>query len=385
MWVSLVVIQTAIAQHVVGGSAVAQGDWQDAVAVYKGSTVQCTGVLVAPTVVLTAAHCVGGITAVRLGTNDYNKGGELIEVLRSARHPNSSNTYDIAALILADAAPVPPRMIAQDCVLDTYLIDGADVSVVGFGATDSQGLKFTSTLMEGFTTVDDADCSDIESGCNVDVSPGGELGAGGSDKVDSCFGDSGGPLYLLTPKGDYLVGITARGYNGNGPPCGQGGIYVRPDAVFDWIEAEGGVLLDTPDCTPNSPPVPTADIIEVEPGEVGTGRVYANDPDLDDTHQYTVVEEPVHGQVSIGADAIVEYVAFANRIGEDAFVVEVIDDHGGTAEVTVDVRIGMVPVNGSNLAGGEIACGCSAGTRHRPVMGWAILFVSVGLMRRRVT
>ena len=39
--------------------------------------------------------------------------------------------------------------------------------------------------------------------------PGGELIAGGGG-IDSCAGDSGGPLYLHTEVGSYLVGLAVR-------------------------------------------------------------------------------------------------------------------------------------------------------------------------------
>ena len=52
-------------------------------------------------------------------------------------------------------------------------------------------------------------------GCNPNVAPGGEFIAGGSGTADSCFGDSGGPVYLDTPAGPVLIGrsrvvLTAR-------------------------------------------------------------------------------------------------------------------------------------------------------------------------------
>jgi hypothetical protein len=50
--------------------------------------------------------------------------------------------------------------------------------------------------------------------------------------TDSCFGDSGGPLFL----DGALVGVVSRGVGTAGAPCGGGGIYVRADRVVAWIE-----------------------------------------------------------------------------------------------------------------------------------------------------
>jgi len=233
---------------VVGGHEVEAGMWEDTAAIYFGNEVGCTGVLIAPDVVITAGHCNEGIDRVKLGTNDYNNGGEIIRVAEIHEYPNSLSTYDLAILILEKSSDIEPRVIAQDCILDDHLYDGADVTIVGYGAIDPQGYQYVSTLMEGTTVIDDADCTELSTGCNASVSPEGELGAGARDNVDSCYGDSGGPLYLNTDEGDFLVGITSRGYNSSSWDCGHGGIYVRPDAVIDWIEEVIGQPLATPEC-----------------------------------------------------------------------------------------------------------------------------------------
>ena len=85
------------------------------------------------------------------------------------------------------------------------------------------------------TTVVDDTCSRPEAGCNPGTD--GELIAGG-DGVDTCDGDSGAPL--LTPDGD-LVGIASRGIQDGSGACGEGGIYVRADAVWPWVEDELGI------------------------------------------------------------------------------------------------------------------------------------------------
>ena len=239
-------VDDTVIDGVVNGNPVSSGDWMDTAAIYFGNQVGCTGVLIAPNAVLSAGHCVDGITAVKLGTNDFSSGGERIKVTEIIEYPQSQRSYDLAILILETPSTMEPRMIARGCVLDDLDV-GAEVTIVGYGALDPQGNQYGSELMEGFTTIDDPECTDMQSGCVNSVSPGGELGAGGSDDVDSCYGDSGGPLYLNTDHGDYLVGITSRGYNSSWD-CGGGGIYVRPDAVIDWLEENIGEELPTPDC-----------------------------------------------------------------------------------------------------------------------------------------
>lgn len=357
---------------VVNGSQVQDGDWEDAAAIYFGDWVECTGVLVAPTVVLTAGHCMGGITDVRLATNDYRAGGEKIAVKKEVEYPHSQSSYDIGLLILKKAAKTTPRLIAQDCILDDYLKNGADVTIVGYGATDYYGEEFGTLLMEGFTTVDDFDCSEFP-GCESSVSPGGEIGAGAEDNVDSCYGDSGGPLYLNTPKGDYLIGLTSRAYNGVSVPCRDGGIYVRPDAVIDWIEEETGVDIAPAVC--NSPPEPENIEAEAEPGETIKIDLDANDPDKGDDHVWKIKEQPEDGEAKIEGNRLI-YTAPEDE-GTQVIKLKVTDDGSpemdATMKVTVDVSAGE--------SGGGI-CGCASGGSAAGGLS-GLLALGLALVRRQ--
>jgi secreted trypsin-like serine protease len=163
--------------NVVGGAAVAEGDWLDAAGIDYGSDILCSGVLVAPNVVLTAGHCTGGIRNVVLGATDYtDPDAEVIRVQRTYKYPSYWGNGDIAALKLETDSVHPPRPIALDCILDDYLANGSDVTIVGYGAHDIWGQEYDSTLREAFTTVTDFDCS-ADSSCWDPISPGGEIGA----------------------------------------------------------------------------------------------------------------------------------------------------------------------------------------------------------------
>jgi len=235
--------------NIYGGAPVEPGDWPDTAAILdKRGEVFCTGTLIAPNVVLSAAHCATGGSAdprsVVLASEDLS-GGEAISVTRYEVHEKWQQTYDVAVLILAEDAETAPRMLATDCVLEEHLGDDAAVTIVGYGATEETDFNELKNVVE--TVVTDHDCSQTgRFDCLEDVSPNGELMAGG-DGADSCYGDSGGPLYLNTPEGDFLVGVTSRGASYTSD-CGDGGVYVRPDAVLDWIEETAAVTLARPDC-----------------------------------------------------------------------------------------------------------------------------------------
>ena len=55
---------------------------------------------------------------------------------------------------------------------------------------------------------------------------------------DTCKGDSGGPLYVQNPNGDWLpAGATSRGTAISSTMCGDGGTYVRVDAYAEWVKS----------------------------------------------------------------------------------------------------------------------------------------------------
>lgn len=233
---------------VVGGTPVQPGAWRDAVAVLSPDAV-CTGTLIAPDVVLTAGHCIDPSPIfVVVDTVDYGQpGGEPIRVKAAVAYPDWQDSYDVGVLVLEHAATVPPRVVAATCTARAALVAGAPVTLVGFGLTTTTGKGENTRLHEGRVPVLDATCTDPDA-CMPSVSPGGEFIAGGA-RIDSCFGDSGGPVYLDTPDGPALAGVVSRGYPTSGPPCGTGGVYVRADQVISWVERVTGEPIHRTRCT----------------------------------------------------------------------------------------------------------------------------------------
>ncbi len=232
---------------VIGGTLVPPGKWPDAVAVL-GAQGSCTGTLIAPDVVLTAGHCAGANpTRVIANTTNYNvSGGTTMNVKSVTAYPSWETTYDVSVIVLTQPiVGVTPRKLGTACSFQGFARD-TQIHLVGFGLTDDAGIGDNTQLHEAMTVVTDPDCSGT-GGCVKAVAPGGEFIAGGNG-TDSCFGDSGGPVYLDTPRGTVVIGAVSRGLDGSATPCGGGGIYVRTDKIVQWIESTTGKTIAKDDC-----------------------------------------------------------------------------------------------------------------------------------------
>jgi len=327
---------------VIGGDNAMAGKWPDVAAILfpeaTGDEPRCTGTLVAPTIVITAGHCYDPFNLplpdnVLIGTSSLARprDGETIAIKRGYTFPSAASTEDIAVLVLARASSRTPREIAAGWVR-VDIANGAAISLVGFGAVNQDGDMYVEELQEARSTITDFDCS-TSLGCNAAARPAGELGAGGMG-IDTCPGDSGGPLYLATSYGTFLAGVTSRSYGDAHVACSEGGIYVRPDKVIAWIEQQaGGQVARGPE--------PEADPIVAVHGDGGDTRISVNDP-RSDAHRFEITTPPAHGTAKVRGDGAVRVcIDPAAAPGDDELTVTIIDTkHDGRAlPITIPIQI----------------------------------------------
>lgn len=279
-----------------GGGSVARAavtDGELASAAEVGATVSlyfssmgesgCTGTLIAPRVVVTAAHCVADVSASMLqvvvgSTTPADADDEQFYGVESATaHPEYrsdgyptddpaglSDERDIAVLVLTtDVSGVEPARTLLPSDFNSALTPETDLVITGYGQT-----------AEGW----DADYGRLYIASTPYVRRSdGELLAGGPGTPDTCYGDSGGPAYAMVDGERHLAGITSRGASLGDGSCGSGGIYTLFGAYFAFVEeASGGLWSPGPvDDGGDGPPDDPAD----QPGDDDPIDDPTDDPD----------------------------------------------------------------------------------------------------------
>jgi trypsin len=292
---------TTPAHAVVGGQDASPGEYPFVAHITIDRIAQCTGTLVTPNHVVTAAHCSslvsGGIVNVPIG-----QPGQLIELTIGAHktptsyidagyngesdgeehvaksvavHPAylglRSVTGDVSVITLDRPSAKTPVKIASAAERSLWSA-GTLATIAGFGVTESGG-ESPDVLQEARVPIV---ADDVAAEAypyllrGVDPLFGGfesrtQVAAGfvGQGGVDSCQGDSGGPLLVPASNGWRLVGDTSYGIG-----CGEPdypGVYgrVADTTIREWIaqQAPGAIAggsTATATTTSTEPTTPTS-------------------------------------------------------------------------------------------------------------------------------
>jgi trypsin len=237
---------------IVGGTVANPADWPFVVTLYRKGRLHCGGSVIAPTKVLTAAHCVEGFNlskfAVIANRSDLKNtaAGQSIAITAGVTHPDFVTTgqHDMAVLTLAQATSAPPVALASAAEDSIFTAVGTQLNVAGWGAQNPFGFRLSALLKTTTERVRTtkrcvrAYSKDLYNPPSMICTLGRRLGKFKPDKIhtSACTGDSGGPLVAPTSGGLRQVGIVSFGGVFCGLPSAPT-VYSRVSSGLDFIAA----------------------------------------------------------------------------------------------------------------------------------------------------
>jgi hypothetical protein len=175
--------------------------------VHLGTGGYCSGTVMTPNTVLTAAHCLGTDMAVSID-------GQRFQVSETLKHPDyrTAPYNDLLLLFFEQNLPGPYVSKVYDAVAATSC---SGLLAQGWGKSETSAIDLNES---GYRVVKE----NRKTLYTKQLAPGG-----------ICFGDSGGPLYATVDGELRIAGVTSTTYSQD---CLIGGDHVRLSYYVPWLD-----------------------------------------------------------------------------------------------------------------------------------------------------
>jgi secreted trypsin-like serine protease len=308
----------------------------------------CTGEIVSPHVVLTAAHCAGGENpataassnwSIFLGTDFSQATASSLLPVREAHYDTAFDTnqlqngHDIGVLVLQNPVSIAPMPLNRTALDPSF--NAQPVRFVGYGLDNA--VAQTGAGIKRQTTTTLTSFSDLL----LNFSDGTH---------ETCNGDSGGPALMTVNGKEVIVGITSFG----DVNCNQGGSDTRIDTLSKFVD--GYINANDPNFLPSAP---TSPVTSAPPPPSGGSQPTPTSP-------VQMMPPSSSAAGAVGASCLTDNECQSHLCG--------LSDHG-THQCAAP-----------NAAAGSLGCSVAAGRAETHGTSLALLIVGVGLalMRRRL-
>jgi secreted trypsin-like serine protease len=226
----------APAGAIVGGAPpAADGVGRSVVTIIGSRGNFCTGSLIAPSLVLTVAHCVQPGSDYKIVQYDADRKLQLQDVKTVAIHPGFKMPEMLAHRATADVAllrlaiPAQGKTPARLGMPQSPLAPGNPFTVAGVGVT-VRGDGKSAGVIRSAALVATGKPGTLQIRLVDPVGQGTQAGLG------ACTGDSGAPVFEDQPSGPAIVGVVSWSTGPNGS-AGCGGLTgITPLTLYrDWI------------------------------------------------------------------------------------------------------------------------------------------------------